>query len=65
MISLCKLISGKNNQEFIFRIFFFINKKMTKIVMSKYSCLTNKPLLTDWSGSLTEMEFKLPGWFTN
>jgi hypothetical protein len=33
--------------------------------MSKYSCLTNKPLLTDWSGSLTAMEFKLPTWFTN
>jgi hypothetical protein len=33
--------------------------------MSKYSCLTNKPLLTDLSGSLTEMEFKLPIWFTN
>jgi hypothetical protein len=38
---------------------------MTKAVMSKYSCLTNKPLLTDWSGSLTAMEFRLPTWFTN
>ena len=38
---------------------------MTKLVMSKYSCLTNKPLLTDWSGSLTAMSFDLPLWFTN
>jgi hypothetical protein len=49
---------------FIF-IFFFNNKKMTKLVMSKYSCLTNKPLFTDWSGSLTAMSFDLPLWFTN
>jgi hypothetical protein len=33
--------------------------------MSKYSCLTNTPLLSDWSGSLTAMSFDLPTWFTN
>jgi hypothetical protein len=38
---------------------------MTKLVMSKYTILTNKPLRKDFSGALYKMFFKLPSWFTN
>jgi hypothetical protein len=38
---------------------------MSKIVMSKYTVLTNKPLHKNFSGALRGMCFKLPSWFTN
>jgi hypothetical protein len=38
---------------------------MTKLVMSIYAILTNKPLRKDYSGVLNKMSFKLPSWFTN
>jgi hypothetical protein len=38
---------------------------MTKLVMSKYTILTNKPLQKDFSGVLHKLSFKLPQWFTN
>jgi hypothetical protein len=38
---------------------------MTKIVMFKYSVLTNKSLHKNFSGALREMSFKLLSWFTD
>jgi hypothetical protein len=38
---------------------------MIKVIMSKYSCLIKKPLLKNFSGVFTGMDFTLPSWFTN
>jgi hypothetical protein len=38
---------------------------MSKIVMSKYAVLTNKPLHKNLSGALRGMSFKLSWWFTD
>jgi hypothetical protein len=38
---------------------------MTKLVMSKYTVLTNKPFNKEYSGGYYEMVFYLPQWFTN
>jgi hypothetical protein len=38
---------------------------MSKIVMSKYTVLTNKPFHKNFSGALRGMSFKLPSLFTD